>query len=321
MKSAYVTAKDYKMYIIIIISSFLLYWMLQEVMERVFGLNPLIKKSSEINATTNEPAEQMTKYVMNKRMSKTLDLYGNYRIVPRGSIQYVKGILCLFTFVWLTILFAKNNGKFFIDHFIHLSVQSANNKMYLVAVSLYIGWYMFEIISNRYGKLYWSVVSHHVMSIFALTVVLLGYYNPFAPWYGYSGVALFFVFPLAKGFRDTKSNKYPNCTRFMFKFLFYYFIMACLINFGGQIYLLVNGIITDKIDLFITIIMIIVELVWAYDDYCLIKALKTFSTMQYELVDELVGDAKNSNQNMKFKSPTQIEIEIQITNKNTCQNY
>eukprot|EP01084_Bolivina_argentea_P021329 39622_1 len=218
MKSAYVTAKDYKMYIIIIISSFLLYWMLQEVMERVFGLNPLIKKSSEINATTNEPAEQMTKYVMNKRMSKTLDLYGNYRIVPRGSIQYVKGILCLFTFVWLTILFAKNNGKFFIDHFIHLSVQSVNNKMYLSLTSVYIGFYMWELISDRYGKLHWSVLAHHVMSIFSLTFVLLGYYNPFATWYGYTGVTLCFPIGFGMGFRNTKSNKYPNFTRFMFKF-------------------------------------------------------------------------------------------------------
>eukprot|EP01084_Bolivina_argentea_P021332 39626_1 len=124
MKSAYVTAKDYKMYIIIIISSLLVSWVLQEVMERIFGLNPLIKKTSDMKSTINDSNEQNKKFVMNKRMTKKLDLYGNYRIVSRGSIFYVKAIVSVFSSVLCTILFCKNNFEFFIDHIIHLSVQS-----------------------------------------------------------------------------------------------------------------------------------------------------------------------------------------------------
>eukprot|EP01084_Bolivina_argentea_P021331 39624_1 len=306
MKSAYVTAKDYKMYIIIIISSLLVSWVLQEVMERIFGLNPLIKKASDIKSTTdiNDSTEQMKKFVMNKRMTKQLDLYGHYRIVSRGSIQYVKGIVCIFFFVWCTILFGKNNGEFFMDHFIHLSPESANNKMYLTIAAWYIGFYAWETISDRYGKLHWSVLGHHVMSVFALTFVLLGYYNPFATWYGYIGVTLYFPIGFGRGLRDTKSNKYPNVTRFVFKFNFYFYIMVCIMNLSGQIYILANGIMTGKMDMYIIIIMIIVCLVWLYDDYCLMKALKIFSTLEYELVDELVGDVTGSTH-----SQTNIEIQ------------
>ena len=102
------------------------------------------------------------------------------------------------------------------------------------------------------------------------------------------------------GFRAHFCYKYPDLTRKLARFAFYYYMFLIFINLSGQIFLICNTLIyhyNESIHISFVIIMILCIFVWIYDDYALLKALRSFSKLKYELVLDHNGNGDDVEMN------------------------
>ena len=277
---------DPKWTILTAIMTIFLAWMSHEIMERYFGMEPRVAMVSEIqlNATTRDNPIKSLK--MNQRMSKGLDSSGRFRITTRGAIYNIKGI-------WTVILITVSLYIFiaypdwFIQHFIELDRATVNFWPYQHVSASIAAFYAWEVCSNRYGKLNWSVLLHHWLTVFASILILMGVYTPFSTWYGFTQVACSFSMGFMLGFRAIYSNDYPELTRKCFRCQLRYVPFTIILNFIGQFYMLIMGFSTGRIAISSCITMIFTMIGWFYDDQLLIRALHHFSKQKYEDADIL----------------------------------
>eukprot|EP01084_Bolivina_argentea_P058935 107573_1 len=133
-------------------------------------------------------------------------------MTPHGSVQFIKGTFAVGITIRWTYLFVANDCKFFIDHFIYFNQESVHNPLLKITCASFAGFYLWELCADKWGKLQWSTLCHHIVNIIVAIFVVFGVYNPFAIWYGYMGVACCFPMAFSMGFRSTFSNKYAKCT-------------------------------------------------------------------------------------------------------------
>eukprot|EP01084_Bolivina_argentea_P058936 107574_1 len=186
-------------------------------------------------------------------------------MTPHGSVQFIKGTFAVGITIRWTYLFVANDCKFFIDHFIYFNQESVHNPLLKITCASFAGFYLWELCADKWGKLQWSTLCHHIVNIIVAIFVVFGVYNPFAIWYGYMHVVLLWLFQWDLDLHLVINM--PNVhARNTFKFLFYFHIFACLINFGRQMYLLIYGIITNKIEIWRIATNTVACCIWGYDD-------------------------------------------------------
>eukprot|EP01084_Bolivina_argentea_P230172 388282_1 len=258
-------------------------WALQEILEREFNMAPAIHKSKDIhsNALTEDSENPVGRWKHNKRLTRTLDKKGVYRIQTRGSIYFIK-------FIWNFLLFLTSctvlcvNPQWYYLHFIKLDSTTVDFLPYQHIAASILAFYSWEVSANRYGKLSWSVLVHHWLTSIAALFILMGAYTPFSTWYGFTGIAMAWPNGIAFGLRATFSHKYPKLTRKMFKLTYYWYIGVIILNLSGQLFLITNGILTGSIHIGALILTMITLIGWLYDDINLMKALLAFSKHNYE---------------------------------------
>lgn len=148
-----------------------------------------------------------------------------------------------------------------------------------------IGYYLFELAANRYGRLAWSIVVHHLLTIAACVQILFGVYSPFGSWYAFTLISMVFPADLCLAARATVSNRYPEHTRAAFTVAFYWVLCCLALNTCGQLFLITNALLPsnfdDAIRVYQVVLMIFAIACWIYDDYKLLTALRDFAAQDY----------------------------------------
>eukprot|EP01083_Nonionella_stella_P076697 209126_1 len=263
-------------------------WGALEIMERKGGMAPMIITSNELFKHAEAHHNPLKKVVTNKRMTKSLDAKGKFRIQIRGTIYFIKTVWIVWINLFSTIAFIAG-GDWFPNHFIWLKSSSMNYWPFQHVTASIVVFYPWEIAANRYGKLDWSTIIHHYVASLAALWLLLGRYNPYATWYGYSGISLSWPVFFALGWRTQYGNRFPNITK---KFLIYakwHYLAVCVINFSGMGFLFFNCLVWHPgvIPLSVTITTMFAVVAWVYDDYHLYCSLHSMSKMDYAEADVL----------------------------------
>ena len=193
-------------------------WLSQEVMERAFGMAPAIRLASDIHDNARRDSNPIRHLKVNKRVTKSLDHQGRFRITTRGTVYYIKGTWTVFLFIASLAVFISN-PDWFRAHFIDLDPSTVDFWPYQHVSASIAAYYSWEVTCNRYGKLNYSVLMHHWFTVFAALLILLGVYTPFATWYGFVQVSWCFPIGYAMAFRTTFSNKYADLMRNWFRFI------------------------------------------------------------------------------------------------------
>ena len=265
---------EYKYLILTIFATFFSCWALREVFERIFGLSPRIRPTSALDK-------------INKQMTRSLDLHNVYRITGRGSVWLVKGIWAACIFMPALWCCLKDGGSLFVAHFIKMDPDSSNDLLMLHVIASTTAFYTWEVLVDRYGRIKWSALLHHICTVLAALLVLLGRYNPFATWFGITGVYAQFPVMVAISFRFMMSDKYPATTRNLFTLTFYWYLLLSMANLAGQTFLIINAFYRG-FDLYFLALMTVLLLIFAYDDYTYLKALRSYNRFEYESLDPLI---------------------------------
>ena len=148
---------------------------------------PIAKIKSRPNIQTGKSHE------MPFRITKSLDADGKYRTTVRVSVNIIKclWILTLNLTCWI---FTFITPEFWYQH---IWVQDHDTVYYLplrFTYALLGSFYVWELNVNRYGRLSWSVVAHHLMATYVVSsTIIFGTFTPMASMYGLFGVS--FTFP------------------------------------------------------------------------------------------------------------------------------
>eukprot|EP01084_Bolivina_argentea_P116022 206232_1 len=256
-------------------------WFAQEVMERAFGMAPQIRTKQEMESHAKQSDNPVKTFKLNRRLTKSLDHTGRFRIQRRGTINYIKSVWS-FGLVVMSLCFLATTPEWFQAHFFDLDPSTVNWAPYQHISASILCFYCWEVATNRYGRLDYSILMHHWLTAAAALSILLGVYTPFATWYGFTNVGMAFAVDFTMGLRATYSNRVAHLTRKLFICTFVYYVVIMCMVFLGEIYLIVLGFVTGKIPIASEIIMIFTMFGWAYDDINLLRALYDFSTHEYE---------------------------------------
>eukprot|EP01083_Nonionella_stella_P027116 74605_1 len=282
-----ITLEEYQWVTLTMFLTAFLCWTAQEILERQFGMSPRIITAKDLHtesATARAP-NPMKHYVMNKRLTKSLDHRGQFRIQTRGTVYFIKAVWCFLLCAAYIILAFIVYPEWQVQHFYHLNASTvwfAPNMHFAGSV---FAFYIWETTTNRYGRLVWSVLVHHWLTVAAALAILLGRFSPFATWYFFAEVALAFPIFIALGFRAQFSNKYPYITRNLFVCSLHWYIFTLILNFIGQILIVGNSLVyhfNESLSVYYVVVMICSMMAWLYDDIQLTKALHSFSKQNYE---------------------------------------
>ena len=303
------TTQDYKYLLLTIILTVFFSWSLQEIFDHAFHFLPRIISLQELESMAKGKPNHDQYLIINKRLTKSMDSKGNYRMQTRASVYFVKSIYCFLGLMSFLITFCSN--EWFVDHFINLKQETTHNMPYLYVVACTVGFYSWEVASNRYGKLEWSILIHHWFTVGITMAILFGVYSPFATWYGFCMVFMVFPVYFSLGFRAQFSYKYPELTRNIFLFCYYWYIICIVINLMGQSCIILNSLIwhfNKPIHIGFIVVMLILMAAWLYDDILLLKTLKAFSLLNYEDADVLkeVTSVRNKSCTQQTKDSTEV---------------
>merc|ERR1719491_946887 len=197
------------------------------------GMAPKIVTIEQIHERAhNDDIKPISNLLVNRRLTKSL--YGSYRMQTRGAVYYIRFLWSGSLFVGTLVLWIFVQDEWFVDHFVRLEADTTYFVPYQHVCACIIGFYLFDLAANRYGRLSWSIIVHHLLTIAACTQILFGVYNPFATWYGFTIIVMTFPVDLALAVRATVSNRYPEQTRLAFTVSFYWWLFCLALNISGQ---------------------------------------------------------------------------------------
>ena len=303
------TLDEYKWVLVTVVCFIIIPWAVQEILERKCNLAPYIMETDELQRISATKQDSDEHFKMNRQLTKSLDIEGVYRIQSRASIYFIKAVYQIILFIAF-FLIMDLDIPWMLDHFIYLKADSVNHIQYLHVSASLVGYYSWECVANRYGKLSYSQLIHHWFTVGIALAILLGRYTPFATWFGFSAVSTSFPVNIALGFRAHFAGNYPDFTRKMFKFTYYYYMFVILFNLSGQVFLVCNALIyhyNESIHVGFVVVMIVCIIIWSYDDVLLLKALKAFSKQKYEFADlfQSTGiDGQYGSKQIQSVSPT-----------------
>eukprot|EP01083_Nonionella_stella_P265703 899752_1 len=151
-----VTLEQYKWLVVTVALSNVLCWALQEILERKFGMEPIITTNDRLQKLAQNNPNPIQYYEINKRLTKSLDSNGEYRIQVRGSVHFILAVWKVVLFVWCLVVFT-GDSEWFMDHFIYMKKDSVNYTPYLHVPASTIGVYSWQLATSRYGKPNWPL--------------------------------------------------------------------------------------------------------------------------------------------------------------------
>ena len=155
---------NYHEIIVMFVLTQFLCWFLLELLERCCGMQPAIRRRTsfiKLPKIENEDSNQRHVRSQTKlRMTKTLDKKGRFRIQTRGSVYFVKTVWMLVGWLMI-ILMIITRPYWYLDHFYYLIPITTNVQLYPLTTAMIASYYTFEMATNRYAKLQWSILAHH----------------------------------------------------------------------------------------------------------------------------------------------------------------
>jgi len=282
---------------IVVILTLFCCFILLEVFEHGLGMQPKLTTDAELrrhaeqSSLSLDPKDrkfaEKSNYEMNRRLSKSIDADGYFRMQRRAAVLFIKGCVYLLALI-RTVLMWLVNPQWLKDHFVDFVAESVYFPPLQYSIAMIVGVYIFEILSDRYGKVPWSLLLHHWLTILAALAMFSGLYNPFGYWYAVTLIGMHFPTPFMMGFRAQDGLKYPDFTRKGFTFCFYWLIWLLTLNGFGQILLIINWAMNhfnDSVPMTMVVATVVCAAFWFYDDVLALKALKAFSTQKYEVGD------------------------------------
>lgn len=238
-----------------LVGTILVNCIVQEILERKCGFAPVIRR--------RESLDEMPE--ITKKITRRVDKQDNFRVQIPYTYMAMRGPWCL-TLISVVVYELIVNPHLFVRVFIQLDDTTKYETSVCLVASSIIGFYLWELSVNRQWDLtvnYWGVVAHHLLAIINGIFVICGVFNPFAIWYGISGVMMAFPIYIILGFRGRFGPKYPKITRRLFAVAWIWYSIFCLIgNIPVQISLVIYGAYTGKIPVPMLIIVSISILVW-----------------------------------------------------------
>lgn len=275
-------------------------WLLQEILEKKFGMEPTIieiesvntilnRSKTEIQAQESKSKSKSKSQTKSKRMiyrlSRAIDSSGKFRMEQRGSIYFVKTIWCMCIFIG--VLFGEIvNPNWFYKHYILFDKSTIESNEYKHLVISLIGFYSYEMIAAKYYRVNYSVALHHWLTAGVCVYLLQGYYVPNFTFYGLVVVSTGSPEMFALGYRAIyakKSLKNAKKARKYLYFAYWWFIGVCLVNLIGQLYLIIaQYFFVKRINEWEAVFFSLVMCGWIYDDIKTIKTLKCYARQEYE---------------------------------------
>lgn len=287
------------LYVIGIIILFFL-WAVRQFLDRILGMYPKIISKKWIDSVSVNDSDMSE---LHYRLTKQLDMNGRYRIQIAGSVQFIKASWKIVLLI-VSLIALIMNPKWYYDHFIAFDRKTANYAVYLFANVMLTIAYPWELVVVNYAKLNKSTIVHHWLTAFVACTIILGDYNPFATWYGTTGVVLIFPINILLAIRAQYANIMPELIRQGFGLMYYYYILTSSLNVGGQIYLIINGyFILNKITIYKVVYILLCICAWFYEDYHILKTLKEYSILHYE---------KSRIRDSKFEIQLSHELELEM---------
>lgn len=262
--------------------TFFVWWILTLLFERSMGMQPLIAKSDDFNKLDNQNKTDL----IYRKSSKSLDKSGEFRIILKPSLYFVKAIAFFILFVIGLYPFIDGNPSEYRRLFFEFDESVIQLPFVQVASATILSWYLFEIIAlMQYYKIQWSTVVHHWLTAFAATIVLLGVFTPAAILYGIIMVALSFPLPLLQASRLFIGFKHPIFIKKAHLALSRYYKGLLIICIILQLLMLVHGITTGAYSNIYIATIVFCICGWCYDDLQVVKSLKHGAKRQYAQLD------------------------------------
>ena len=224
-----------------------------------------------------------------------------YRVSQRPALHLIKCLFGLAIIIFPMIIFIIDNRVVY-DLFYKMD-KNTNNIVFLrLGATTVCTFYMFELICDRgYKNMNIPKILHHIFAIYsALLYVIFDNFLPFIIWYGVFGVG-FIAFingiPFTLRYSKYTSSYFnirlwknieinivmPNIIRILFLIAtLNYILVGFGVNLIGQIFLIYRAFVTQNVELYQIIMIIIFIFVWIYDDIKLLKALIDSIFQEYE---------------------------------------
>eukprot|EP01084_Bolivina_argentea_P312048 540215_1 len=297
---------------IIIVATTFVCWVMNELLERKFNMRPQIYTNESLNLFSSRFEKPEQSLVIMKRLTKSIDFNGKYRMQVRGSVIFTKTAIFFLMFIIFCAV-AIIDPAWYYYHFILFDESIFDAIPTKLVSGIFIGLYLWEIFTNRYAKLDWSTLLHHWMTIIGALLYVVRYASPNLTIYAFYGVAVNFPVQFMLGYKaiySTRSEKHAKFTRAGLLVSLYIYIVTCFINVSGQIAISIYGLFMFQNYVTFCIVCICV-VIWIYDDYQLIKALYSFSNLKYEMAHintaKIIEFAQIPNlSNLKEKTPNNI---------------
>lgn len=280
----FVTPDNLQTSLVTVVTTAYVCWFLLELLERQFRMEPTIQLSQTLHDLAQTDAAAAT---VTKRMTRTLDKDANFRIQIRGSVYFIK-FMWQFTLILIAIAVLMTQPSWYAQHFYQLKAETVNHPLYQITVSSVPSVYLIELCVNRYAKLSWPMILHHVMSVTYSGLVMSGMYSPVCSWFGLIGIAIFpCAVSFALGFRSVYACKYPKAVQHVLKLaaLCYAFGLVVLVTgyvlISTRLWQTSYYDVTAWSDWFLFFFLMLALCVFQYDDWNVVRVLFAYSKMDY----------------------------------------
>lgn len=272
--------------VVIIACSVFLMWLFNLMLLKVFGMNQQIYTESEINEMDKIlTTKHQHSAPLHRMMTRSIDVDGKFRRRAMTNIIIIYGVTNFIMFCIL-IYIIMTNPLWIYNHFIENASSSVPYKPYQLFTCIGFSYFLFEMVYNhQYDYYEWNrtVSSHHWVAVFASLFAMNGYCLPFCTFYGINATILSFpsCFFIAWVFSEF-SYKYPNLTRSIAGYIYYYHTTISLWNVTGTVYICVNSIKREAIEPTYIALFICIALVWIYDDIGTMNWLQFLTVHPYQ---------------------------------------
>ena len=107
-------------------------------------------------------------HVMPKRLTKSLDNKGRYRVSIRKSVQVIKFTWCFILNVFIIVIMFLYPDWWY-RHCWVLDKDTSTFIFMRIPFIYLVAYYLFELAINRYAKIDTSMLAHHITAIIAVT--------------------------------------------------------------------------------------------------------------------------------------------------------
>lgn len=259
----------------------LLMWCLHVLFETIFKVEQAVFCVTNLENDTDFTDEDI---LLITKLSHGIDNVNinKYRMRTKPTKQLIRCLVHLAAFMVLIYCFKSfwiPIFQFRHDHDI------MTNGCAQTTAAIFFCSYIYALLNmNVYVNKHWTMILHHLFTVIYSVIVMHGIYIPTAIIYGFMITFDFIIFGI-EAFRYQYHTKYPELTRTLCKFLYYYYFVMLVTNITVQSWFHIYGICTGQLKWYHLLYGFFAICVWMYTDIIVLKILKEWRFQKYERLD------------------------------------